>query len=382
MILISARFSRVSAALVVGFLLAACTGNGDASNTEVDAERPPPSGELRIASVTSLLDSPYVLGDRLYGFSGSDEPPRLGGSVNSPFVATLAPAAVPDDAGRFVAYHTFKRKSPVLLVRDLETEKDSLLARGAFSVAWGQGGIAYFKGLEPRVRKPLRYLGHVFVKRSLRAPAERWTTTPDRYAVSAWAGKRLIVHRMSRTWPDLLVMEGPRRTRLLAERAALIALSPDGSRAIITEEPSPSPIVSVVNIADGKVLASLDLADVSKEVADEPISYVADSGSWVENTVIAAVSGGLAVFRIDREGIALEQKLSVDAEVFPAGLLEPRMEGSDRTFVTWGELALKPRAALPKRTILECDRFTLRCEQGESIAAPLAPRPVYNPSRP
>jgi hypothetical protein len=381
---ITAPTRRAAAALLGCILLTSCTGDGgNGGGGGKDGGASPKSGELRIIAGVSEIDLPYALGDRIYGLPESGDAERLLGAVNSPFVANLAPAAVPNRDGSLVAYHTFKHRRPVLLVHDFNTHEDSSLARGAFSLAWGRHNrIAYFKGLDPRVRNPQRYLGHVFVQRSLRSSPKRWTTTPDRYAVSAWAGKRLIVHRMGRAWPDLLVLDRPRHARVLHKRAALIALSPDGLRAFITAEPSPSPIVRVVNIANGKVLASLDVADVPKEVVGEPITYVADSGSWSEDEVVAAVSGGLAVFRVDAARITLEQTMRVSADAFPTGLLEPRAGESGRYIATWGELAPRPRAAVSSATILGCDRVTLRCERGRSIAAPLVPRTVYNPSRP
>ena len=374
--------SRCSATLVVVALLAAaCTDDGGGSGGKEAPHREPrfESGTLKIAADETDIDAPYVVENRLYGLPENESVAKLAGVVNSSLIGTLAPAAVVDPSGRYVAYHSFTRRRPVLRVHDLKAHDDSLLAQSAFSLAWAERGIAYFKGLEPRVEDPLDYLGHVFVRSSLRGRAKRWTDAPARYAASAWAGDRLIVHRMTRAWPDLLVFEGPRRARVLAEDAALIAVSPDGSLAFVTKRPSPAPVVSVVRVADGRTLASLDLDDVSTEPS---ISYVADSGSWAEDEIVAAVSGGLAVFRFHSDSITLEQALRVSPKIFPTGVLEPRADASGRRIVTWGGLAPRPRAAVGTNVILECDRTTLRCARGRSIAVPLAPRAVLNPSRP
>lgn len=371
----AARLATVLAALVV---LAACTGGE--SEPERDSSARSRSGALRVAGRAGDVHAPYVVRDRLYGMSPRDEPERLAGVVNAPFFATLAPAAVAGDGGQSLAYHSFRNRSPVIAVHDTSTGEERVVARGAFSVAWADDGrMAYFRGVSARVRDPQRYRGHVVVRRSPGAPERRWTAEAGRYVVAAWSGNRLVVHRMRDGWPDVLVFDGPGSARVLARRAALVALSPDGKRAFLTREPAPSPAVSIVDVGGGGELATLDLRDADAGV--ERISYVADSGSWVGDEIVAAVTDGLAVFRVRGNALVVDQVLRVDPEVFPTGLVQPRADASGRRVAAVAEVAARPRGAVGTNVLLECDRVTLRCARGPETTVPEAPHVVYNPSR-
>lgn len=319
---------HAATALIAALLVASCTGTGSDAPSDRPSDWRTASGELTVVEGSHEINVPYAVGDQLYAVPGAEDPDKLGGVVNAPFLATLAPLAVPDTSGRFVVYHSIRQDRPVLLVRELKTRDETTLAEGAFSLAWRRdGALAYFTGVRPRVRDPQRYVGDVVVAPSLDARAKRWTTERNGYVVAAWAGESLIVHRQREGWPDVLMLDGPGRARVLAERAALVAVSPDGSRAFVTKEPARAPIVGVVNVADGSGVATLDLATASKGVATEEgtgrdvtanrLTYVADSGSWVADEIVASVSGGLAVLRLDTGAIVLEQLLRIDAEMFP-----------------------------------------------------------------
>ena len=98
--------------------------------------------------------------------------------------------------------------------------------------------------------------------------------------------------------------------------------------------------------------------------------------------MVAPVTNGFAVFRIQRDRIALEQVLGLDAGAFPLGGFEPRLLRSGRTFAAWAELQSRPRQAVPSAVLLECDRVTRRCRRGREVSSFPGPRPLYNPSRP
>jgi hypothetical protein len=46
------------------------------------------------------------------------------------------------------------------------------------------------------VEDPAQYLGHVVVRASVESEPVRWIAKLGRYAGSAWAGERLIVHEL------------------------------------------------------------------------------------------------------------------------------------------------------------------------------------------
>lgn len=333
--------------------------------------------------VDGSIDAIYSTGKLVYGLPGQAAAERLAGPVHTPFTAALAPGAIPDgDPPRAIAYNSFSEKRPVIRLHDLATNEDFILDEGAYSIAWRyDGAIAYFKGLEPRVRKPAEYLGHVVVRASPRASPQPWTEEPGRYVVAAWAEDKLLVHRQTDEWPDLLVFDGAGRMRVLAKEAALVALSPDGTQAFITVRPDPTPAVEVVSLDNGAELTRFAFPAGPSRGGQE-VTYVADSGSWVGGRVVAGVSQGFAVFRIDGTRIGLEQLLRLDPEAFPLGATEPRLDESATRLFATVELQQRPRAALPRMGLLECDRINLRCEVTPPRPYLQPPRVLYNPSRP
>ncbi len=339
------------------------------------------SGPLTVVD-GELMRTTWAVRDELY-LPGKQEPETLSGPVQAPFTGTLSPAAVarPGDEDAIV-YSSFLKKRPVLRLHDLGDDKDAVLDEGAYSPVWGDAGLAYFKGLASRVKDPARYLGHVVVRSRPKSKRVRWSAKPARYVPSAWAGARLIVHELKRTWPTLVVFDGPKQRRVLSRRAGLIALSPDGTRAFIAKEPRPSPTVAIVDVAGGRELASFSLADLRDPFRGEKINYVADSGAWTGETVVAAVTNGLAVFRVGDEGIELEQLLGVDPDAFPTGLTEPKSDDTGRYIVVSAELMQEPGAVFTRTSIMECDRIERRCVRGPSAPSFLPPRLIYNPSRP
>ena len=386
--------SRICAALLVlaSLVLAGCSHSESEPTKRADggaAEAPTAtaSREPVDTAVLTVVDgrlrrTVWTTEGKLYGLGRRAA--KLRGVVQAPFVGTLSPAAVPNPASeRLIAYNSFFRKRPVLRLHDIRSRRDSVLDEGSYTIAWSRrGGLAYFKGLTPRVRDPARYRGHVLVRASATSKPVRWTAEPGRYAVSAWAGDRLVVHELTQAWPNIVVFDGPNARRVLAEGAGLVALSPDGTRAFITKRPDPSPIVSVVDVETGDELATFAFADQVDPIRAEPINYVSDSGAWGGDTVIAAVTKGLAVFRVTDDEITLVELLGVDPEAFPLGLTEPKSDETGRYVVASAEITPKPRAAFSRVALMECDRVERHCVLGRGAPSYLPPRLVYNPSRP
>lgn len=365
----SAKLALVFAGVLVA---AGCTGDDDRTTT-VRME-PPRSGMLSVSEAADGADAAYVTADRLFR-AGASEPVELAAAVNTTLIGNLAPPAVAGPDGRLVAYNSWRARRPVVRLRDLDTRKDDALDEGAFSLAWRRdGALAYFKALMPDLSEPRRYLGHVVVRPAPRTTPRRWTAKPGRYVAAAWAGRRLLAYRLTRSWPDVLVLDRPRRVRALAEASALVAVSPDGRRAFVSRYGASPPVVRVLDVASGAELARL-------RVDAEGVHYVVESGSWVGDTVFAATTSGIAVFRVADETIRVEQVLSGGAR-FPLGLSEPRAAPGGSTFLAWGELESQPRQAIADTELVECDRVTLRCVRAAKASSAAPPRPVYNPSRP
>lgn len=341
------------------------------------------SAELTVVDGT-LRRTTWALGNEVYGIRRKGGPLALASAVHAPLSGTLsAAAAVSPVDGDLLAYNAFSRERPVLRLYDLAKNADMVLDVGTYSFAWRRdGAIAYFKGLEPRVEDPAAYAGHIVVRASPRSKEVRWTTSPGRYLVSGWAGERLIVHELKEDWPALLAFDAPRRSRVLADRAALVAISPDGSRALVTKKPASAPAVGLVDVATGNEVTVFAFTDEVDPILRQPINYVADSGAWVGDTVIAAATKGVAVFRVTSDAIALEELLAVHPDVFPLGLSEPKSDGTGRYFTAAAELQQRPRAAFSRTALMECDRVTRRCVLDRAAPSFQPPRIVYDRSRP
>jgi hypothetical protein len=197
--------------------------------------------------------------------------------------------------------------------------------------------------------------------------------------VAAWAGERLIAYRLTDVSADVLALDGPHRSRVLARNSFLVALSPDGRLAFTSQPGSAGATVRVVDVATGSPTGRLSLRAGAN--SSEPTTFVA-GGSWVGDHVVGATNLGLLVFKVESRRITLEQTINVDLTLFPTSLQEPRFDPSGRRIVAWAELAAKPRQAVAETALLECDRMTLRCRQGPPAPGLQAPRVLYNPSRP
>jgi hypothetical protein len=333
------------------------------------------SGEAVVESKPAV-DAVWVAGDRIYGLGGRRDPEKLAAPVSAALVGTLSPAVVSDPSGAGVlAYNSWRAKRPVIRLRELATSRESLLDEGAVSLAWRQdGALAYFKALQPEFGDARRFTGHVVVRRSREAPPISWTREPGRYVVAAWARKRLLVYRIGKRWPDLLVLDGPARARVLTRAGALVAVSPDGGRAFVAKYGSSPPRVQVIDIARGDAVASW-------AARGRAIRWLTEAGSWSGENVAVTASPGIAVFRVRSRRIDLEQVVRLPRDAFSAGVREPRF-GHGGRLVASAELTSRPREPIARAVVVECDRLRLRCEQAPSVSSALGPHLVYNPSRP
>ena len=370
--------------ILLCFLALAASACGSA-RTERGAQQPAP----RPPTV-------YTVGRTLLGLPGH-ESVMLGAAPVTPLAGWLTPVAVPSYDGRYVAYNAWRElreddpalswqdqgispgdalARPSIRLHDLESGVDRKFVDGGFSLAWrGDGALAYFKGADRDYRAGVRYVGDVFVRDTVQGPARRWTDKTDRYVVAGWAGNTLLVYRVGAGEVlDVLALDGPGERRVLASDAGLVAISPDGTGALVEHGPqSGPPRVDLLAVANGARLASLDLTTV-----DPSVGVVGYSGDWQGQVVAASSATGVAIFRIAGNRIELARTLHAAPG---EGVAEPRFVGASRV-TGWTSTA-------SGGAFVDCDRTSGRCARAVPMSAtrgadgfPAWRRPVYNPSRP
>jgi len=338
----------------------------------------------------------YTVGRTLLGVPEHDRV-ALASAPVTPLAGWLTPAAVPSPDGRYVVYNAWRElreddpalswedqgisrgdalARPSIRLYDLETGTDEAYVVGGFSVAWrGDGAIAYFRGSGRDYRAGVRYVGHVFVRDSVRDTARRWTTDADRYIVVGWAGSSLLVYREREGEAlDVLALDGPGKAHVLARNAGIVAISPEGGRLLVEHGPeSGPPRVELLAVANGAELASLDLTTV-----DPGVGVVSYSGDWRDDTVVAPSASGLALFRVTRDRIQLVRSMPGPAD---QGIAEPRFAGATRV-TGW-------TSSSSGGAFVDCNRVTGHCARAVPMPTargvngfPAWRRPVYNPSRP
>lgn len=341
---------------MAALLVAGCADRGDE-----------PSAPRVLTVARGEVSARYVAGDRL----GST---RLAAPVVANLIANLAPAAVPDPTGERVAYNSWRGDRPLVRVRD---GSDVVLAEGAYSPAWRRdGAIAYFQALRPdlpSLAEARGYRGHIVVRDDLDEKPVRWTRQPARYVVAAWAGDRLLAYRITSGWPELLVLDGSGRQRLLARDAALVAISPDALNVFVSTYGASRPLVRVLDVETGEERARLRVPGVR---------WIVEAGSWRGGRVAASASAGIAVFGVTDTKITLQQLLRLERRGFPTGVFEPQLDEAGGRVTAWGERESRPRQALPGVAVVECDLAERRCVRGRELSSAVGLRLVYNPSRP
>jgi hypothetical protein len=335
-------------------------------------------------SVHAGLKSPPGLVVKKDGlFTAKGERTQLGAAVSGVMIGPLAPVAVRSNDGKLVAYNTWQELKPVdadqafsgqaiadgdvlgipsLRAHD-ESGKDFVFARGAYSAAWRHdGAIAFVEGTVPEFRAGTAYSGQVVVRRGIHGRDAAWTSEPAHYVVYAWAGDRLLFYRVGLGEKlELLVADGPGSIRPLADGSA-IAVSPDATKVAVLSQDATN--VRVLNLATGSELSWLDVTTGSP-----PLAWLAYSGSWVGEHIVAPASAGLVVLHAGPHSLELEQVLGLDRSQFPAGVQEPR-------FVDEAGNEIAATADIPPGKsgggvsfLLHCDRIARSCERGEPAPA-------------
>lgn len=358
-------------------------GNGQAASISVAA-----SDDARELPLPSVVDGRLLL-------SSGDLP--LADALGGGLMGWLGPRVVPSPDGRFVAYNAWRELVPVdpeqsfsdqgivdgqplarpsLRIIDTATRTDVLFRDGAFSIAWrNDDTLAYFQGAIPDYRANQPYEGQVFVQDSLLAPPVAWTPEIGRYVVYGWAQGRLLAYReYEGEQLDVLALDGPGQLRVLAPGALILGISPDGSQVLVSEQGGS--YVTLFDVSTGNIVAELDLRTLSPALTPTPIDWVMYGGSWVQDTVAAEASSGIALLTLSGSDISLNQVLPLAPNPFPWGVHEPQLVGTTR-LAAWAPV---PTGDQVVYVYLDCDLGSSSCVERSEQESPAAF--AYNPSRP
>jgi hypothetical protein len=342
--------------------------------------------------------APYVSGQTLY--LAGRKPQRLAAPLLASLLGQDATLVVASPDRRRLVYHAWRDNVPLLFVHDTVSATDRLLARGAQTVAWGSDGrIAYVQG--GRYRSGHAYRGRV-LERTLDTRPVAWTTRPGTYEVLAWARNRLLVAVDRCLLPEcngdpaVGVYTLERSGRLVRlPLATLAALSPDGRLAIgrydrVAGQDSPSPLVRLVDVARGRVLATLDLTRPARAAGLRGLLPGSlGRAAWHGDAIVATFSGeesALVFFRIRSGRLQVEQLVRVPAATLPGryglyfGAPVFAGKGADRVVVPVRRSAAGGNRGFT--AVLACDRRTRRCIRGQMLAGREWFAVVSNPSRP
>jgi hypothetical protein len=341
----------------------------------------PRTGPLTVRTGLKSPPVAFVRGEGLYTDKAGRS--QLGAAVSGAMIGPLSPVAVRSSDGKLLAYNTWQALRtvddeqsfseqaiadgdalgvPSVRVHD-DAGNDVVVARGAYSAAWRQdGALAFAKGVDPDFRAVRTYNAQVVVRRGIHGRDIAWTTEPAHYVVYAWAGDRLLFYRVGLGEKlELFVADGPGKLRPLADGSA-IAVSPDATRVAVLSQDATN--VRVLDVASGSELSWLDVT-----TATPPLTWVAYSGSWVGDHIVAPASAGLAILHVSSRSLELEQVLSLDHAEFPAGVQQPRF-----TDAAGNEIAATADIPPAKRRagasfLLQCDRIARSCDRGGAAPA-------------
>lgn len=180
-----------------------------------------------------------------------------------------------------------------LEVVDPGARRREVLAEPACNPAVSSSGrIAYVAGDGVFKEHSSNYRGRIMVQKTARSRAVPWTEAAS-WCYPYWAGSRLLVKTCASEGysGELFVLDGPGRRRSIGGRAKgldqpsaiVIAVSPDGALAAVAGErvvrDGVHPIVRIVRVADGRVLAALDTKDA---IADG----LSTDGQWHGSTIV------------------------------------------------------------------------------------------------
>jgi hypothetical protein len=353
------------------------------------------------------------------GGQGPESEP-LAGVVKGGLMGSLAPKVVLAPDGRSIAYSTWKdlveldsQKSfsdqgiqtgdalglpSIHILTDgihrIPGERD-LEIPGAYSFAWrDDGAIAYLQGRVPEYRANVVYEGDIMVAPALWDEPAVWSTYPAQYVVYGWAQDHLIAYEMQEGgYLKVLALDGVGQVRVLVDNATIMAVNPDGTQVMVSDQDLP--VVRVIDVSSGEEIQSLDLSGALTAADDAPVPpggpgssrtsgslvTVGGTGSWQGDVVAVPGGPGILTFRVAPRSISLDSTVTLPLADFPFGVREAlQLAGGE--VLAWGALPVMETGETPY-AVVECIPATSQCTRSKTIhARGTGISMAYNPSRP
>jgi hypothetical protein len=347
-----------------------------------------------------LSDISSVKGDRLHVPGRRDQ--RLTQPLLAPLVGSDAPVAVSSPDRRYVAYHSWEDKTPLLRVHDLRDGSDRLLARGAQTVAWGADGrIAYFRA-DPASYSAGPYLGNIVVRSLATAPIP-WTRRAGGYQAVAWARGQLLIEVRRCVFPQCahdpkpgiyILAPGGRLSRL--PLSGISALSPDGRYAIgpylaVAGQDSPSPFVRLVDIAERRVLTTIDFSKLARAAGYPSAAFAAgiQRAAWRGNEIAATSSfanaSAIVFLRVGHAALQIRDVLQLAPTAlgtrYGPFLGSPSFLGRGTNQIVVAVTGVRANDD-SLTAIFSCERRTRSCVRGTKLRPRQWFAMLENPSRP
>lgn len=353
-----------------------------------------PGGDNAAPEVSGGAPAAFVAGDRL--LRPNESPMALAAPAVGGLMGWLSPVAVPSPDQRHILYMSWTDQRvvdndrsfsdqgiqtgdalgrPSIRLLDTESGEDRVFEDGAYSAAWGPQGVAFFKGSTGDYQANTRFVGDIFVKSPLGESPTQWTSgRPDSYVVIAWARESLLAYRVGEGEAlDLLVFDAPGQMRMLAEDAALVALSPDGRNVVVNKRTRSGSFAEVVDVSTGAEIAKLDLAAAG-------LQYLGYGGSWAGELIAAESAPGVAVLQFDGTDLSLDREIRIPPTQAPMGVNEVLLAEDASRIITWAPLPGQGNADRGGYVYLECV-FGGGCTRSDVFDAKTF-FAVYNPTRP
>jgi hypothetical protein len=349
----------------------------DMTATGIDEWTIPQLGEL------SHIGSPLSAGTSPIAMSTPDG----SGLVFSVWTLYEAPPSVGTDppesepVGKLIA-------RPSIKVLDLQSGATTTLADGAVSFAVSDSGeIAYVKGEIPDYYGSVPYVGTIELANMGGGSTRTIVSSPGAYRVAGWAGSDLLYYVSGEDENlDLYRVREGDPPQLVAESAAIIAISPDGTRVILQRLGVPEGEILLLDVESGKELAHIDkLTDAD----GSPLGALVGFGDWQGDEVIAAMAGdhlpGLVYLSVVESDIKVVGTVSWSLEELPWGLGSARFDEAADSVTAIGIIPPKDAGAPDAAYLTEvitCYSFGRNCTL--DIPAPNTsgePFPIFNPSR-